>query len=192
MAAALIVAGVSPGAALAFLMTGPATNAAAITTIWRIMGKKTAIIYLLTVAVTAFAAGLLLDGMFNPSGIKEAVMHRHGDAAWYEWFKGASAIVLLMVLAWAFFKPLVKLTAAREDDASGEAIRLSITGMTCQHCVAAATRALTGVSGVASADVDLKSGSATVRGSDIDTEALLGAVRALGFEVTIERSDTQQ
>ena len=44
VAAALIVAGVSPGAALAFLMTGPATNAAAITTVWRIMGKRTAII----------------------------------------------------------------------------------------------------------------------------------------------------
>ncbi|MDY7010986.1 MAG: permease, partial [Planctomycetota bacterium] len=43
---ALIVAGVSPGAAFAFLMTGPATNAATITTIWKVMGRRTTIIYL--------------------------------------------------------------------------------------------------------------------------------------------------
>jgi len=38
VAAALIAAGFSPGAALVFLVAGPATNAAAITTIWKILG----------------------------------------------------------------------------------------------------------------------------------------------------------
>jgi uncharacterized membrane protein YraQ (UPF0718 family) len=61
IAAALILKGVSPGVALVFLMTGPATNAAAIAAVWKMMGRRTALIYLATTACTALAAGLLLD-----------------------------------------------------------------------------------------------------------------------------------
>lgn len=61
VAAALILKGLTPGAALVFLMTGPATNAAAFATIWKILGKSTAIIYLTTIAGCALLAGILLD-----------------------------------------------------------------------------------------------------------------------------------
>ncbi len=61
VAAALILKGLTPGAALVFLMTGPATNAASFVTIWKTLGRSTAIIYLLTVAGCALLAGLLLD-----------------------------------------------------------------------------------------------------------------------------------
>ncbi len=61
VAAALILKGLTPGAALVFLMTGPATNAAAFATIWKILGKSTAIIYLTTIAACALLAGILLD-----------------------------------------------------------------------------------------------------------------------------------
>ncbi len=61
MAAAMIMKGLTPGAALVFLMTGPATNAASFITIWKILGGRTAIIYLISVAGCALAAGLLLD-----------------------------------------------------------------------------------------------------------------------------------
>ena len=61
VAAALIAKGISPGAALVFLMTGPATNAATLITIWRLMGRRTGVIYLGTVALTALASGLVLD-----------------------------------------------------------------------------------------------------------------------------------
>ena len=63
VAAVLIMKGVTPGAALVFLMTGPATNAAALTTIWKIMGSRTAIVYILTVAGCALGSGILLDQM---------------------------------------------------------------------------------------------------------------------------------
>ncbi|MHC4643577.1 MAG: SO_0444 family Cu/Zn efflux transporter, partial [Planctomycetota bacterium] len=46
VAAALILKGLTPGAALVFLMTGPATNAASFITIWKVLGKVTAITYL--------------------------------------------------------------------------------------------------------------------------------------------------
>jgi hypothetical protein len=61
VAAVLIMKGLTPGAALVFLMTGPATNAASLVTIWNILGRRTAITYLATVAGCALASGVLLD-----------------------------------------------------------------------------------------------------------------------------------
>jgi hypothetical protein len=76
IAAALIAKGVSPGAAWVFLMTGPATNAATIAMIWNMLGKRTAVIYLLTIAVCAISSGLLLDVMLKDIGIP-AISHYH-------------------------------------------------------------------------------------------------------------------
>jgi len=61
MAAAMILKGLTPGAALVFLMTGPATNAASFVTIWKTLGRRSAIIYILSVAACALAAGWLID-----------------------------------------------------------------------------------------------------------------------------------
>ncbi len=97
IAAALIEKGLNPGAAMVFLMTGPATNAAAITTLWSTLGRKTAIIYLLSVVITAFAAGLALDLIFR--GLPEGSAHFHGGMV-PGWLGNMSAVALLAVLVW--------------------------------------------------------------------------------------------
>ena len=98
VAAALIAKGVSPGAVMVFLMTGPATNAAAFMTIWAGLGKRTAVTYIATVAGCAIAAGLLLDRIVY--GIGSDTVFRMG------WMlpavvKNVSAVVLLAVLIFA-------------------------------------------------------------------------------------------
>jgi uncharacterized protein len=70
IAAAMILKGVSPGAALVFLMTGPATNAATIAIVWKMLGRRAALIYLGTVAGTALGFGLALDYLFAVSGVQ--------------------------------------------------------------------------------------------------------------------------
>jgi len=100
VAAALIMKGLTPGAALVFLMTGPATNAASFITIWKAMGGRTAIIYLFTVAGCALLGGIVLD--WFASGMNIEMVMRHG------WMlpgivKYASAVVLLAVICFAIF-----------------------------------------------------------------------------------------
>lgn len=100
VAVALIAKGLTPGAVLVFLMTGPATNAAAFATIWKVLGTRTALIYLITVAACALAAGILLD--YIAAGVSFAIVSRPG------WMlppaiKIASAVVLLAVLGYASF-----------------------------------------------------------------------------------------
>ncbi|HET7313549.1 CopZ family metallochaperone [Salinisphaera sp.] len=62
--------------------------------------------------------------------------------------------------------------------------RLKIEGISCRHCVAAVDEALAEVDGVERVlEVDLDSGIAKIEG-DVETEALLAAVREEGYEAT--------
>ncbi len=65
IAAGLIHLGASPGAALAFLIVGASTNPAAVTTVWKVLGRRTTVVYLVTVALSAVLCGLVLDGLSN-------------------------------------------------------------------------------------------------------------------------------
>jgi uncharacterized membrane protein YraQ (UPF0718 family) len=96
VAAALIAKGLSPGAALVFLMTGPATNAAALTTLWSVLGKRTAIVYLLTVAGTSLSAGMLVDLFLKGKDVSEMICAHGGMLP--GWVQNFSAVVLLAVL----------------------------------------------------------------------------------------------
>ena len=98
VAAALILKGLSPGAALVFLMTGPATNAASFATIWKTMGRRTALAYIVTVAGCALVSGMLLD--YFASGLEFDVVARPGWMLPSE-VKYAAAVVLLAVLGYA-------------------------------------------------------------------------------------------
>ncbi len=61
IAAALLIKGVSPGAALIFLMAGPATNAATITALGTKLGRKLVTIYLTVIVVCSLGFGALLN-----------------------------------------------------------------------------------------------------------------------------------
>jgi len=180
VAAALIAKGVSPGAALVFLLTGPATNAAAITTIWKIMGRRTAVIYLLTVAVTALASGLFLDYVFRFQG-SAATAAAPGMLP--APLKTVSAIVLVVILAtamWRSSRPAKK-TPSRAQE--GPMVTLFISGMTCRHCVESVQSALSRIEGVRAVEVDLKKGTAEVVGEGLDVSQLRERVTGLGYTV---------
>jgi hypothetical protein len=61
--AALIAKGLSPGVVLVFLLVGPATNAATIAVVGRLLGGRQLRIYLGSIIAVALAAGLLLDAV---------------------------------------------------------------------------------------------------------------------------------
>ena len=66
-----------------------------------------------------------------------------------------------------------------------DTVQINITGMTCNHCVAAVRKALAAVDGVDEVvDVQLEPGSATVTGS-ATTDSLLAAVKAAGYQASI-------
>lgn len=60
---------------------------------------------------------------------------------------------------------------------------LRIKGMTCSHCQGRVQKALAGVDGVDSAQVDLEAHEARVTGTDLQTDVLKSAVEDAGYEV---------
>jgi copper chaperone CopZ len=187
IAVALIAKGVSPGAALVFLMTGPATNAATIAMIARVMGRKTAAIYVGTVAICALGAGLLLDAIFSAVQIQPAehVMHMGPGL-----LGQVSAVVLLAVLGLAIIWPYLnrhRRNDSSQAEADTDAFELTVRGMTCNHCKSAVERVLRESPGVDRAEVDLRRGRASVQGCDIDPSDLTRAVEEIGYAVTAKK-----
>jgi uncharacterized protein len=195
IAASLIVAGLSPGAALVFLITGPATNSASLVTLWKVLGRRATILYLVTVAVGALATGIAVDalvgsGLVPLSALVDAAAasapaHEHYHAGGLGWWIGRiAAVALLLVVAHALWWPRRK---PAEVDATADAdldvLRLEVRGMHCHSCVASVTRALSGIAGVAEVQVLLDEGTATLRGRGMSTAQAAAAVRSLGFEV---------
>ena len=69
IAAALLLQGVNPGAALVLLLVGPATNIGAVGILWRELGRRTVIVYLITIAVVAVVMGALLNLLIAKIGL---------------------------------------------------------------------------------------------------------------------------
>ncbi len=95
IALAFIKAGISPGAALIFLITGPATNAATLTTLWDIIGKKQLLVFLATLALCALGAGFLINTMDISLGIGEAACACGEEPRWFEYLCTAVLIGIL-------------------------------------------------------------------------------------------------
>ena len=99
--AALILKGVSPGAALVFLLAGPATNASALVVIARFFGRRFVAIYLSSVVVTALAAGWLFDFILERLGwqIVPTLAGHHSDET--SWISFGAAAALGALLVWS-------------------------------------------------------------------------------------------
>jgi uncharacterized protein len=105
IAAALILKGVSPGAALVFLLVGPATNVASLTVVTGILGKRATAIYLGTIAVSAVFFGLVVDQVYTSMGISAQAMVGQASEVMPLWVQWAGAL-LVVVLS---IKPLYRM-----------------------------------------------------------------------------------
>jgi hypothetical protein len=194
IALGLIHAGLSPGAALVFLISGPATNTAALTTLWKVLGRRAAILYLITVAVASLATGFAVDGLIGAGGLPESALvpaatsmagqgaHDHHEAEGaMPWFETVCAVALLAVLVNAL-RPRRREEGDEGMTEADHLIELKIDGMRCNGCVTSVQRALSETAGVTEAEVRLEEGRAFIRGSDVSMRDLVEAVGSLGFE----------
>jgi uncharacterized membrane protein YraQ (UPF0718 family) len=109
IAAALILKGVSPGAALVFLLAGPATNMASLTVLVGTLGRRATVIYLLSIAVCSVLFGLMLDQIYAHWGISAQAMVGQASEVIPLWVQWAGALFVLLLS----IKPLYRVIAAR-------------------------------------------------------------------------------
>jgi len=177
IAAALIAQGMPTGAALVFLMAGPATNIATIGAVKRAFGGRVLAVYLATVILGSVGLAYIYDA-FIPFEALGSMTHEHGHP-WWGW---ASAVVLGGLFLYFVLDDLRSAWLRRAAPTGPAAVTLELEGLTCENCVRKLERALRDTDGVTSAVVTLDPGQATVAGS-VHTADLEAAVRAAGYAV---------
>jgi uncharacterized membrane protein YraQ (UPF0718 family) len=99
IAAAMIAKGLNPGAALVFLLAGPATNAATMTMVLRYLGARAAAVYLGSIAVVSVLLGLALNAVYSSAGIEPSTIVMASRELIPAWVKLAGALVLTFLVA---------------------------------------------------------------------------------------------
>jgi uncharacterized membrane protein YraQ (UPF0718 family) len=109
IAAALILKGVSPGAALVFLLAGPATNVTSLTVLFGLLGKRATAIYLASIAVVSVAFGLALDQVYAFLGISAQAVAGQAAEIIPLWAQIVGALALLGMSAKPLYRTLQSL-----------------------------------------------------------------------------------
>ena len=97
VAAALILKGVSPGAALVFLLVGPATNVTSLSVLFGLLGKRATAIYLVMLSLFAVVSGLALDMIYNSFGISASAIAGQAGEVIPPWLQLIGAILVVML-----------------------------------------------------------------------------------------------
>lgn len=98
IAAALILKGLNPGAALVFLLAGPATNAATINIVKNIFNFRTLVIYLSMISICSLGMGVIVDMIYQASGIQASATVGQAARLFPESIELLAAIVLGVLL----------------------------------------------------------------------------------------------
>lgn len=96
IAASLLIAGVSPGAAFIFLSAGPATNTVTMGAVKSMLGIRALVIYLTVIAIGSIAFGASIDLLFDSLSIDMSIdLHEdHGI------LKKGAAVLMLGLIGW--------------------------------------------------------------------------------------------
>jgi uncharacterized membrane protein YraQ (UPF0718 family) len=141
IAAALILKGVSPGAALVFLLAGPATNIASLTVLTGVLGKRATAIYLTSIAVCAVLFGLIVDQIYASLGISAQAMVGQATEIVPQWAGWIGALVILGMSIkpmWSAIRSRFKAAGPREEimpeDQKTRAEPLPVVSDCCPTC----------------------------------------------------------
>ncbi len=186
IAAGLVSAGLAPGAALVFLMAGPATNAATIAAVRRMLGNRIFLVYLGSIILVSLLAGLLLDGLVGTAGAGQV----HGLHLVPGWLAVACAVILLAGMGWWALSDLGVFLLSARSRRSGREVEIVIEGATCRSCEERIRAALLGAVGVKFARVDREKGRAWITCSrSCDPGRAVEEVRRAGYGARLEQAD---
>ncbi len=99
IAAALALKGLSPGAALVLLLAGPATNAATMTVVAKLLGKKATVIYIVIIALVSLIFGIIANHIYIASGLSTSswIVAETTEEKGLPYLISAIALLLLIV-----------------------------------------------------------------------------------------------
>jgi uncharacterized membrane protein YraQ (UPF0718 family)/copper chaperone CopZ len=195
IAAVLLMKGLSPGAAIVFLMAGPATNAATMAVVGNVLGKRTLYTYLASIILGAIFFGLIVDHLLPRAWFTEMVPMVHEGHEHHflpQWLNVGSGILLIVLLINSYIQRYRKHRQfiAQPEKADGLSTlddtamekTVVVHGMTCNHCKMNVENNLKTVEGVKTIDVDLDTARVRLTGEHIDLDEVKKTVEGIGYE----------
>jgi uncharacterized membrane protein YraQ (UPF0718 family)/copper chaperone CopZ len=182
IAASLMAKGVFPGAALALLIAGPATNSVTISFVYKRMGKRVAFFYILSIVVVSVVTGLIFDALWAKIGTSIDLVTAGGAHMPYS-IKLTAAVLMAVVFLNTRY-PLGKLFKTKRSDKMEEDKNIhtiKVPDMTCQHCMMRITDALRKVPGIQSVSIDLNKKEVAVD-STLERQVIVDSIKRVGYQ----------
>lgn len=190
VAAALMLKGLSPAAALVMLMAGPAVNLASILVVKKSLGGKFTWIYLLTIIIGSIFFGFLIDiigitpqisvGYASCCTDMEQPTHQP-----YIWRTLCSILLVIFIIYALTMKFLDKFKTNKTSSTEANAPKVTtynVDGMHCNHCKRAVEDAVLKVNGVIEAQANVSAHTLTVTGN-AKAKDVQQAVESAGFDI---------
>ena len=186
IALALMLKGLTPGAALVLLMAGPASNAASILVVGKVLGKRSMFIYLISIIAGAVLFGFGIDYLLPREWFTAPVAHyascHEEGISMFSYICTALLLVFMVRALWPW-----KHHHHHEEfslkEAEGFCTIYNVEGMNCSHCAANVEKAIAEVEGVEHVEVSLHEGTASIIGTHLE-EDVLRAVESIGFRAS--------
>jgi hypothetical protein len=192
IAAILMLKGLSPGAAIVFLMAGPATNAATMTVIGNVFGRRTLLLYLVSIIAGAYFFGIMVnefmprEWFLDPLASFHAGPHEHGLLP--AWLKAGSGILLGGLVVYALYNKYISkhFNSSETDpefqsDPNMQNLEILVEGMTCNHCKATVENNVSSIDGVVSVEANLADKKVSISGENIELEKVRETIEKLGY-----------
>lgn len=170
IAAALIQKGFSPGAALVFLIAGPATNTITLSFVYSKLGKRSFYTYLIFIIGVSLLMGWVFNFIWRELGGSVELITPAGKYLPYPLQVVAGIILFLLVLNG--FRTRATIPSMKY------AIRVS--DMTCKHCKITIENRLKQIPGVEEVSVDLENKVVGVDG-EVELDEIERAIREAGY-----------
>lgn len=122
LVASLLAAGAGPGAAIVFLVTGTATNLPELIALYKTIGRRTVLIYIIALVLASLLAGFLVnlwllpdfEPAFDP--VKSLELVTQGERLWWVpslWLKTTAAWVVGLLALSGIWQRVQRLLASR-------------------------------------------------------------------------------
>lgn len=183
IAAALMMKGLSPGTALVLLMAGPAVNAASMLVVGKILGKKTMLIYILSITAGAILFGLGIDCLMPREWFAMPIAKMGGcSGEGISWFNIICTTVMLLLLVNAMIMRFMHKGRKNGTEVQTGTRTYRIEGLRCNKCKANAEKAIASLDGIESVSIDLPTGMAEITGTAEEAE-IAKALENIGFNL---------
>lgn len=131
IAVALVAKGLPVGAALVFLMAGPATNLATMGAISKGLGKKFFGIYVSSIVLGSMLFGIAFE-FFYSLELTPMSAHHHQTTSWWSLLLAWGTLLVFIWLAFTWARRGVKAMLSKPSE---QTLTLQVTGVTCGGCV---------------------------------------------------------